>query len=218
MQLKLPVLPEGLQVFWGERWLSTFCYIPEWPYNKTHLLYALRPVLYTSSNGTPWTVVPGMHRTHCKHNPLVLLSVSNNNLSLLIYRCMSMEHTPIHILKYMSQTSNNNKILINNSSCYFAIPVLYTHITVKWGIRYIDEGFLVWIIPSMYLSHEAVIWGCTTSFACIWYYRFYRFLSVLRGFFNLGGNSGYINSWYGDVRYRVYIYEGFLDWITRSTY
>jgi len=35
-----------------------------------------------------------------------------------------------HIPKYMSLTSNNNKILINDSSCHFAIRVVYTQITV----------------------------------------------------------------------------------------
>jgi len=54
--------------------------------------------------------------------------------------------------------SNNNKVLINNSSCDLAIQVVYTRITVTWDIRYKDEGFLIWIIPSTYLSHEAVIW------------------------------------------------------------
>jgi len=29
---------------------------------------------------------------------------------------------------------------------------------VERGIWYKDEGFLIWIIPSMYLSHEAIIW------------------------------------------------------------
>ena len=38
--------------------------------NKTHLLYTLRPVLYTS-DGTLWTVVPGMHGTHCKYCSLI---------------------------------------------------------------------------------------------------------------------------------------------------
>jgi len=40
-------------------------------------------------------------------------------------------------------------------------------------IRYIDEGFLVWIIPSMYLSHEAVNWVCTTGVAVFAFIRFY---------------------------------------------
>jgi len=52
--------------------------------------------------------------------------------------------------------SNNNKMLINNLSCCFTIWVVYTQITVKLGIRYIDEAFLVWKFPSTYLSHETV--------------------------------------------------------------
>ena len=67
-----------------------------------------------------------------------------------------MEHIPIHILRNMDWTSNNNKMLINNSLYSFANQVVYTQITVTRAIRYIDEGFLIWIIPSTYLSHEAV--------------------------------------------------------------
>jgi len=48
-----------------------------------------------------------------------------------------------HIPRYMGRTSNNNKVLINNLSCGFAIRVVYTQIMVTWGIRYIDEGFLI---------------------------------------------------------------------------
>ena len=56
----------------------------------------------------------------------------------------------------MGRMSNNNKILINNSLC-FTIQVVCIQITITWDIRYIDEGFLVWISPLTYLSHEAVI-------------------------------------------------------------
>jgi len=168
VQIKLSVLLEGLQVLRGERWLLTSCYISEWEYNKTHLLYALWSVSYTS-NRTPWTVVPGVHGTHYKHNPLVSSLVSNNNLSLLTYGCMRVGMLG-HIPKYIGKTSNNNKILINNSFYCFTIQVVYTRILVKWGIRYIDKGFFVWIIPSMYLSHEAVNWASTINFACIQFY------------------------------------------------
>jgi len=57
---------------------------------------------------------------------------------------------PGHIPRYIGQTSNNNKILINNSLYCFAIRVVYTQIMVTRDIRYTDEGFLIWIIPSMY--------------------------------------------------------------------
>ena len=46
-----------------------------------------------------------------------------------------------HIPRYTGRTNNNNKMLINNSLCCFAIRVVYTQITVTWGIRYIDEDF-----------------------------------------------------------------------------
>ena len=41
-----------------------------------------------------------------------------------------MEHTPVHILRYMGQMSNNSKMLINNLSCCLAIRVVCTRITV----------------------------------------------------------------------------------------
>jgi len=127
MHLKLPVLPKGLQVFQGKHWLPTSYYIPKWAYNKTHLMYALWPVLYIS-NGTTWTVVSGMHVTYCKHNSLVLSSVFNYNLSLLLHGCMCVE-TLRHIPRYMGRMSNNNnnnnnKMLINNSLCCIAIRVI----------------------------------------------------------------------------------------------
>ena len=40
-----------------------------------------------------------------------------------------------------------------------------------WGMWYIDEGFLVWIIPLTYQSHESIFWACTTSFVHTYIYR-----------------------------------------------
>jgi len=38
-----------------------------------------------------------------------------------------------HIPRYMSRMSNNNnKVLINNSLCCYAIRIVYTWITVTW--------------------------------------------------------------------------------------
>ena len=56
--------------------------------------------------------------------PLVSSSVSNNKLILLIYGCMCIG-TLEYIPRYMSRTSNNNKVLINNSSRGFAFRVVY---------------------------------------------------------------------------------------------
>jgi len=68
------------------------------------LLYALQSVQYTS-NGTPWTVVPGMHEAHYSSIPLL---VFNNNLTLL--RCGYMcAGTLVHISRHLGRTSNNNK-------------------------------------------------------------------------------------------------------------
>ena len=174
--------------------------------------HTIRPTSYLPSSRfrvsteTSWAVVPGMYEIHCKHNSFVSSSVFNNNLSILIYECICVG-TLEHIPRYMGRMSNNNnKMLINNSSCCFTIWIIYT---VKWGIRYINKSFLIWIIPSMYLSHEAVNRACTIGFACIQYYQFYqfyRFYQFLCYFLSLGDNSGYMNSGYSDVRYKVYIW------------
>jgi len=59
---------------------------------------------------------------------------------------------------------------------------------MTWDIRYIDENFLVWIIPSAYLSHEAENWGCTAGLAIFfssgftsnfWYYYYYIIIIIL---------------------------------------
>jgi len=51
---------------------------------------------------------------------------------------------------------------------------------MTWDIWYIDEDFLVWIIPSMYLSYEAVNWVCTAGFVVFTSIGFYfRFLILL---------------------------------------
>ena len=51
---------------------------------------------------------------------------------------------------------------------------------MTWEIWYIDEGFLVWIIPLTYLSNEAVNWVCTADFAMFPFIGFYfKFLILL---------------------------------------
>ena len=52
-----------------------------------------------------------------------------------------------------------------------AIQVVWTQMMATWGIWHIDEGFLVWIIPSTYQSHESIIWASTTSFVHTCIYR-----------------------------------------------
>ena len=86
VQLNLPVRPEGLQVTEGNAGSLLLGTILKRAFYRT-LLYALCPDSYTS-NETSWTMVPGMHGTHCKYNPLVSSLVFNNNLDLLVYGCM----------------------------------------------------------------------------------------------------------------------------------
>ena len=38
---------------------------------------------------------------------------------------------------------------------------------MTWGIGYIYEGFLVWIIPSTYLPHRSVMWAYKTDFPMV---------------------------------------------------
>jgi len=148
VQLNHSVRPEGLQVTEGSADFLLLGTILKRASYKTHL-YTLHNFVHKQWNilgRGPWM------RAHCKHNQLVLSSVSNNNFSLLIYGCMCigiLGHKP----RYMGRLSNNNNILINNSLCS-AIRVVYIQITKMWDIRYIDEGFVVQIIPSTYLSHE----------------------------------------------------------------
>ena len=48
---------------------------------------------------------------------------------------------------------------------------------VTWDKGIWMKGFLVWIIPSMYLSHKAVNWVYTADFAVFSFIGFYfRFL------------------------------------------
>jgi len=78
-----------------------------------------------------------MYGTHCKHNVLISSPVSNNNLGLLIYGCMCVGTLGL-IPRYMGRTSNDNKMLINNLLCYFAIQVVYARSTITW-----DKGIYV---------------------------------------------------------------------------
>jgi len=80
VQYQLPDLPEGLQV--SERSADSLplaIFLNQHNIRPTSCLPSGR---FRVSTGTSWAVVPGMYGTHCKHNPLVSSSVSNNNLSL----------------------------------------------------------------------------------------------------------------------------------------
>jgi len=81
-----------------------------------------------------------------------------------------MERTLVHILRYMGQT-NNNKILINNSLCYFAIGCIHSnydsmrYTVYKWGFSCLDYSF-----------DELISWnrnmGCTAGFTVFAFIRF----------------------------------------------
>jgi len=77
------------------------------------------------SSETSCAVVPRMYGTHCKHNPLFHHQFSITILTHSYMDACGLELTPVHILKYIGRMSNNNKMLINNSLCYFTIRVVY---------------------------------------------------------------------------------------------
>jgi len=43
-----------------------------------------------------------------------------------------------------------------------------------WDMWYIDEGFLIWIIPLTYRPRESIIWAYTTSFIHTCIYRMFN--------------------------------------------
>ena len=55
-----------------------------------------------------------------------------------------------------------------------ATQVVRTQTIATWDMWYINEGFLVWIIPLTYQSRESIIWACTTSFVHIGIYRMFN--------------------------------------------
>jgi len=46
----------------------------------------------------------------------------------------------------------------------WTVQVVRTQSIEIWGIWYINESFLVWIIPLRYQSHESIYWACITCF------------------------------------------------------
>jgi len=61
-----------------------------------------------------------------------------------------------------------------------ATQVVRTQMMATWDMWYINDGFLIWIIPLTYQSRESIIWGCITSFVhtCI-YHMFNIFIACL---------------------------------------
>ena len=105
--------------------------------------------------------------------------VSNNNLTLL--RCGYMcAGTLVHIPRHLSRTSYNNKryqLIIRYVFCNSGHMDL-DYDDMRYMI-YIDEGFLICIIPSTYLSHEATNRAFTAGFAVFTFIGFYCAFMVL---------------------------------------
>ena len=74
---------------------------------------------------------------------------------------------------YMTYDFCDTMITLTHSShvTLRATQVVWTQIMATWDMLYIDEGFLVWIIPLTYQSRECIIWACTTIFihTCIYH-------------------------------------------------
>ena len=69
-----------------------------------------------------------------------------------VIRCYALSWQPalwhmISVTQWLLQTHSNSVTLR-------ATQVVWTQIMATLGIWYIDEGFLVWIIPSTYQSHD----------------------------------------------------------------
>ena len=89
----------------GESWLPHYWYHHDKGIHKS-LLFSLAAGFRFHATEQSWTVVPGMHGTHCKHSSLIPPLVSNNNLALLGYGSMC-AGTLVHIARYQGKTSNN---------------------------------------------------------------------------------------------------------------
>jgi len=61
-----------------------------------------------------------------------------------------------------------------NSVTLRATQVVWTQTMATWDMWYIDESFLIWIIPLTYQSRESIIWACTTSFVHTCTYRMFN--------------------------------------------
>ena len=119
VQLKLLDLPEGLQV--SE---ESACFLPPVTFLNGH---NIRPTFYRPCGWfrTPATEHPGSWPRACTRPTVNITHWSRQfpitaSTYLYIDVC-EMEHAPVHILRYMGQTSNNKKMLINNSSYCFTI-------------------------------------------------------------------------------------------------
>jgi len=55
-----------------------------------------------------------------------------------------------------------------------ATQVVWTQMMATWDMWYIDEGFLIWIIPLTYRSCESIIWAYTTGFVHTCIYRMFN--------------------------------------------
>ena len=128
VQLQLPDLPEGLQVSDGS--VDSLLLLHSWigiQYDPPSCCLAADSESAPEHLGS-WSWVctgPTVNITYWFHHQF---SMTTSTYSYMDAR--GMEHTPIHILRYMGRTSNNNNImLINNSLCCFAIRVVYTRIT-----------------------------------------------------------------------------------------
>ena len=89
-----------------------------------------------------------------------------------LIRCYAVSWHPalchmISVTQWLLQT--------HSSSVTLKTLVVWTQMMATWGMWYIDESFLFWIIPLTYQSLESIIWAYTTSFihTCI-----YRMLNV----------------------------------------
>ena len=129
MQLKLSVLPESLQVIEGSASsLSPITFLNRHNIRST----SCRPY---GRFRPPATEHPGLWSRACTgltvnitcwfHHQFSITTSTYSYMDVDGIECML-----VHILRHMGRTSNNNKILINNSLCYFAIRIVYIQIMI----------------------------------------------------------------------------------------
>jgi len=122
MQLKLSALHEGLQVTEESAGsLSPITFLNGHNIRPT----SCRPCGQFRTTATEY---PGSWSRACTRSTVNITRWLHHQFPITTstYSCMKvcgMEYTPVHTLRYMGRTSNNNKMLINNLLCYFAIQV-----------------------------------------------------------------------------------------------
>ena len=168
-------LPEATRVLVGCTGTLYWSYCSWYFYNLADWDWRVDPI--------DWGRCPSMDGAHYEHDTLISRQFLITNLGLLLCECI-WTGTLGHIPRHPSRTSLNNNNRHTNDLIPILIIILLTwpdpttlilsnsgciaQLMVEWGIWYIQEGLLVWIISLMYWSHGARDWVYTISFAYLY--------------------------------------------------